>query len=289
MQIKTVLKTVIPTACVIIGVGAGTTYGLRGGPLSEQSVNGLKILFSSESLKLGEDNEIPINTQGRKIRRGFVSVSPYAADGDLMAPDSEDEAVVTERSAGGVFVRVVPVTAGKVHVVMSLVFADGTSDMASLDTEVKVSDDRPATVYLVRAGSDIGQWRGDMDIDVSNKSLKHGISLMATYQGGGKPVVIPDREVRFSTVVKPGSVTPIALNPTTGQVTGLAIGYALIVAEFRQMAAGICVDVRSDVQEGYNRVDCKDIDRGGVLLPKQSGEKQVPLPVVRPARNPGPQ
>jgi hypothetical protein len=83
----------------------------------------------------------------------------------------------------------------------------------------------------------------------------------------------------FKVIAADENNPPIAFNGTTGVITALRIGHALVQATFEGVSTLVCVNVQEDAGDGNDRTVCTDLVPPGMTAPK-SGFEDMSLPTV---------
>jgi len=84
--------------------------------------------------------------------------------------------------------------------------------------------------------------------------------------GKGKPIAIPAADVVYRTIAPIGQNKVIEIDPSTGLITPLHLGHALVETRFRESSTLTCVNV---VEDWISKIvsNCDDVLPPGLQLP----------------------
>jgi hypothetical protein len=214
-------------------------------------------------LKLEEPNEVPIELHGYKVRSAYVSVSYNDGYASRYPGFASYYATILYHPDGSAFFRFIPENLGKLHLQINVDFDDGYFDVAKLDTAEVVLPDRKPEKFYVNVGS-----RGTLYLDLTGKARGVVIDPMAVYTGAVHPVPIPTEYLQFKVIAKDESSPPISVDESTGTITALNYGHALVQTTFEGISTLNCISVQEDASSGANRLDCSELVPPGMTLPK---------------------
>jgi hypothetical protein len=250
-------------------------------------VNGrLQIPQLTQPLKLEEENEIPILLHGYKVHSAFAQWSYYTVDGYVMPPDDGNEAAVMYHADGSAYVKIVPEKLGKVQLTIVASFEDGGLANARADAEVIYPDRDPEKVYVTTEQRGNFQISGTIYMDRSQSSKMERLLPRALYKDAVHPVPIPATDVSFKLITAKESDPPISIDKSTGIVTALHIGHALIQTTFEGFTVLTCVDVMNNASDGSDRTVCSELVPAGMAAPLSGFENSDPPRKATPHKKP---
>lgn len=251
---------------------SGTSYKVKG------IVNGrLQIPALTQTLKLEEANKIPILVNGYKVHSAFAKWSYYTIDGHLMPPDGGNDVTVMYHSDGSAYVSIVPEKLGKLQIAMTVYFEDGGADVARVDAEVVYPDQKPEKFLVATMVTGHTRNSGTIYLDLSESSKHEGLEPIAFYKDAGHPVPIPPTDVSFKLITATESDPPISIDESTGIITALHTGHALIQTTFEGFTVLTCVDIMNNASDGSDRTVCPELVPAGMTAPVTGFEHDGPL------------
>jgi hypothetical protein len=251
---------------------SGTAYTVKG------IVNGrLQIPPLTQPLKLEEENEIPILLHGYKVHSADASWSYYYTNSQLAPEDDAKELTVMYHEDGSAYVKIVPEKLGKLQIAMAVYFEDGGGDVARVDGEVVYPDRKPEKAYVTTEQRGDFQISGTIYLDLSERSKMERLLPRALYKGAAHPVPIPLADVGFKLTTTKESDPPISIDNSTGIITALHIGHALIQTTFQGFSVLTCVDVMKNASDGSDRTVCPELVPAGMTAPLTGFEHDGPL------------
>jgi hypothetical protein len=226
-----------------------TGYRVKGAAKGRLSIPTL-----THPLKLEEPNEIPIELHGYRVHATHVDVSYNDGYASRYPGFAHWDATILYHRDGSTFFIIVPENLGKLHLQIDVDFDDGYFDVAKLDTaEVILPDRKPERFYV-----DDG-FHGTLYLDLTGKAKWSMMDALAVYTGAAHPVPIPPEYLQFKIMAKDESNPPISVDQSTGKITALRYGHALVETTFRGLSTLNCVSVQEDVSSGANRLDCSEL------------------------------
>ena len=231
-------------------------------------------------LKLAEENELVVLLHGYKVHTAIARFSYFDLAGNPLGTGGESEVTLKYRSDGTAYVSIVPERIGKAKLHIDVWFEDGVAQTAVTDTEVVFPDHRPEKFLVVRGGG-FSQTQGTVYMDLSELSNHSGLGPMAVYPGNEHPVPIPAQAVRFKLIAANENDPPITLDDTSGRITALHIGHALVESTFEGFSDLTCVDVMENSSDGGNRTNCSELVPPGRTVPSSGIEGKKPPSKVK--------
>jgi hypothetical protein len=228
-------------------------------------VNGrLQILPLIQPLKVGEENEIPIQLHGYKVHYAYVSWGYYQDGGTSWVRDGGNAATILRHEDGSTYVQIVPDKIGKLRLQVGAWFEGGGDEDGWIDAEVVFPDRKPEKFYI---GDDL-KASGTINLGLSNmSSSKATLDAKALYKDAVHPTPIPLKYLSFRLITATESDPPISLDESTGLITALHIGHALIMTTFQGMSTLTCVDVMKYDNDGSDPTVCKELVPEGMSPP----------------------
>jgi hypothetical protein len=236
-------------------------------------------------MKVTQPYRVVLDLHGFKIVSASVEWSFYW-DGVLRLFDGKAPAVTLEQNSDGkASFEVVPPTVGRAQLRIVLWFEDGFVASKRVNAQVVYPDEAPAElVVATRSGYD----EIDPILRVKLTGDKAGLFPGVVY-GKGKPIPIPAADVVYRTITPSGQNKPMEIDPSTGLITPMRLGHALVETRFKESSTLTCVNIVEDWTSGVVS-DCDDILPPGRQLPvkrTQLIQKLTPIP-PRSTPMPGP-
>ncbi len=223
----------------------------------------LSIPTLANPLKLEEPSEIPIELHGYAVHSAHVSVSYNDGYGSRYPGFADWEAPILYHRDGSAYITIIPENLGKLHLRIGVDFGDGYFDAAKLDiAEVVLPDGKPENFYV-----DVHS-HGTRYLDLTGRTKGVMMEPMAVYKGAAHPVPIPPQYLQFKVIAEDQRNPPISVDQSTGKITALNYGHALVQTTFGDLSTLNCVSVQEDVSSGANRLDCSELVPPGMALPK---------------------
>jgi len=235
----------------------------------------LEIPRQSQPLKLGEENEIAILFHHHKANKIYVRFDYLDDDGNEMFSGAETEAAITYHPMSDAVVKVVPESLGKAKLHFAVDFVDGAVQSEFLETETVLPDDKPEK-FLVERGGGGSRTVGTIYLGISGVSYHIFLGPMAVYGGTNRAVPIPATYVRFRLFTANDSDPPISFDETSGKITALHIGHALIESTFEGFSDLTCIDVMENASDGGDRTNCHELVPAGMKAPESGIDLSKP-------------
>ena len=222
-------------------------------------------------LKLGEENDISVQFHGFTVHSVIARFSYLDSTGNPLTDDPETEATIKYHSDGSAHIQVVPRKVGKATLHLEVRFSDGGMEGVFSDVDVTVPDEKPEK-FLVARGADDSETHGTLDLDLAATSNHINFGPMAVYSEHEGPVPIPVENVHFKIISANAANPPISVDPSSGRITTLHIGHALVQTTFEDCSDLICVDVMEDASDGGDRTNCAELVPSGMAAPLWGNE-----------------
>jgi hypothetical protein len=236
----------------------------------------LELSHQTEVLKLGRPNDVPVQLHGYAVHSAFASFTYFDSSGNTLFYGPDTEVTMKHHSDGSAYIEVVPERAGKAELQLGVFFADGGAQSATVVAEVTLPDEKPEK-FLVNRGGGSDRMKGTIYMDLSAMSNHINLEPMAVYSEHVGPVPIPDENVQYKTISANPADPPIRMDPSTGRITALHIGHALVQSTFEDFSELICVDVMEDASYGGDRTNCAELVPSGMAAPPWGDEgKKLP-------------
>ena len=241
----------------------------------------LQILPLPGPLKLAEANEIPLRTNGFRVHSAHATWSYYLPNGYTLTPDASKEVNVKYREGGQAYVEIVPEKLGKLQLQIHTCFEDGKDSFADVDGEVVLGDQKPDSFQIARGGTGYRKTEGTIYLDLSNRSKTAMLDPVAKFPGAENVSPIPADRVNFDLVASPNGDSPITINESTGLITALHGGHALIKSTFDGISVLTCVAVVENARFPGNGTVCQELVPPGTAAPKSGFENMGPPPKIK--------
>jgi len=228
----------------------------------------LELPHQTRPLKLGMPNNVPVQLHGYAVHSAFAQFTYLDSAGNTLFDGRETEAALKYNSDGSAYLVVVPERVGKAELWLGVYFEDGGAQSARVGVDVALPDEKPEK-FLVASGSDDGETRGLIYLDLSSISDHIRLGPEAIYSEDVGPVPIPDEDVQFKIISASAADPPIRLDPSTGWITALHLGHALVQTSFDDLYELTCVDVMEDASGGGDRTNCAELVPPGMTPPSE--------------------
>lgn len=241
----------------------------------------LQIPPLDQPLKLEAPNEIPILLHGYKVHDASATLT-FHDDQNRVTSQNFSEVVVSYRPDDSAYVTVIPERVGKMRLLISVDFEDRNSETHEVETEVTFPARKPDTIYVSRAGSGDGISE-TIKLDPTERSRHARLVPMALYGKSAHAVPIPARDVHFNLISATASEPPISIDQSTGTITALRIGHALVLTTFEGLSTLTCINVLQTVGDGSDRTECRELVPRGMTPPPTGLENMGSPPSVMPS------
>jgi hypothetical protein len=231
-------------------------------------VNGrLQILPLTQPLKVGEANDVPIQLHGFKVHSVYATWGYYKGESGSWVTDDGKEVTVLHHPDGSTYVQIEPMKIGRLRLQLGVWFEDGGDEDESIDAEVVFPDRKPEKIFTCRPESGDLKVSGTIYMDMTGMENKRGLCTMALYKDTVYPTPIPLKYLSFRLITDSENDPPISFDESTGIITALHIGHALIQTTFQDMSTLTCVDVLKVVTDGSDRTVCRELVPEGMAVP----------------------
>jgi len=239
-----------------------------------------------QPLKLEEANEIPISVHGFEVYSANVSWSYYAANRDLWPTDADMDVTVMYHTDGSAYITIIPEKLGKIRLALSACFADGGAAVDWADAEVILPERKPEKLYVLTPQCfSVGRC-GTLYMGLAKGSKRAGLLPTIVYQGALHPAPIPAELVTFQVISATEDDPPISIDKSTGKVTPLRVGHALVQTSFEGLSTLTCVEVMVDSSDGSDRTVCRELVPEGMAPPTSGFDPNFSAPKVKVRKQP---
>lgn len=246
----------------------------------------LQILPLTRLLRLEDENEIPILVHGYKVYSAFAKWRYYNVGGALETPDDGHEVTVFYHGDGSAFVKIVPENLGKLQLTMTACFEDGDFEAAWGDAEVVYPDRKPEKFLVARGGTGHTWTSGTIYMDLSESTRHKSLDPIALYKDAIHPVPVPAKDVSFKLITATEGDPPISIDKSTGDITALHIGHALIQTTFEGFSVLTCVAVLENAGFSGGGTVCSELVPTGMTAPLSGFENSDPPREATPHKKP---
>lgn len=245
-------------------------------------VGRVQIPTVTEPMKLAEPNPISLQSNGEKVTSVVASWAYYNSSGFIERPFNENDDIlpVSDDSSGSASVSVTPRRLGKVQLMLFISFADGGVERKTIDLQVGRSSRQPEKIVITPRGGDPTRDTPVLYLDLSETNRTERLFPAAIYKNVKNPVRLTASDVTFK-VINGGAAE---IDPSTGIVTALNLGQALLETSFGGVSTLTCIDVMENVGGGL-RSRCEDLLPPGRALPPSGMELDpTPPPAIKVRR-----
>jgi hypothetical protein len=207
--------------------------------------NLIDVVAPSQKLKLAEKNDIHL----RVYESGLSSIGITQYQGDIKSssfseiPGSYSQVPVTYQTDGSAVIQVTPLRLGDVWLVIRGGFPNGGLFVKRVMVEVELSSRQPQRL-MVAGGSGLpGTTR--ISLYLHKQPLKKVMQVFAFYDGIETPIAIDASAVVYKMRTNDDK-PPVELDETTGLLTPIHVGHALVESSFARLKALTCVVVEEN-------------------------------------------
>jgi hypothetical protein len=242
----------------------------------------LEIVAPAHPLNVAEDNPIEMNVHGATVARveceaGNSGCVPRDGYGKVPPP------LGFEQSANGkVVVQIFPaqLNTGDSEFKFAVLFADGGVARRTLSASVGFGTKRPRGINMPGGNDSYGNPNAPLRLFAPDHgrpaSPTTNLWIDACYDGIPGFVVLPPKVVTYR-VLSDEDQLPIQVDSTTGQVTALRPGQALLERRFRGLKSETCFVVAPSAEQ-----DAGDLSNCRVLRAKYAASLPEPPPPKTP-------
>jgi len=248
--------------------------------------NRLGLPSRTPTLRLAQQSDIPVQLHGYAVHSVFAVFEYLDSAGNPLFVSPGKEATVKYHQDGTAYIEVVPETVGKAHLRLEVCFEDGGAQSATVDADVILPDEKPVKFLVERGGGGGDRTTGTIYMDLSAMSNHINLGPMAVYSEGEKPVPIPDENVQYKIISANAADPPIRMDPTSGRITALHFGHALVRSRFEDFSDLTCVDVMENASDGGDRTNCAELVPVGMTAPLRGTEGKKPPSKIKVAPEP---
>lgn len=257
------------TFAILSVISSGAQSGLDAGAR-------VTVLQPDPLMKLSQPYRVVLDVHGFKVTNASVDWAFYS-DGVLRPFAARPSAVTLKQNSDGTdSFEVIPPTVGRARLRIVLWFNDGLVASKSVSAQIVYPDERPSDlVVATRSGYD----EIDPILKVKITGDKVGLFPGVVY-GQAKPIPIPAADVVYRVMIPAGQNQVLDINPSTGLITPLHLGHALVETRFRESSTLTCVSIVENLNLG-SASHCDDILPSGRQLPvkrTQLIQKLTPIP-----------
>jgi len=236
----------------------------------------VKINLGTQQMTVAQDNKVPLDLHGYAVSRivgSWKFSEPYIESQVIAEPEN---LTLQHAEDGSAYVNFVPIRLGKLQLRIYVAFKDGGFDTDSVEVNVdRLPEQAPQRFILsdpaVRI--DFKRKAGTLHLALSAHSPAELLIPVAFYQGINSPIPfnpIPAtllNDIVFTVVTRRNQRSPIAFNPSTGEVKAVMVGQALVKATLNGKSAYACVDVMPRADDWNQRSNCNDFLPPGLTEP----------------------
>lgn len=257
--------------------GHGQTEGQR---IPGIASGRLQIVNLPGTLYAGTANGIPISLGGYSAQKAYVSLEYYSQNGDLLPPEDYGTTVIRHHPDGTAYLDVSPTRAGKAHLEISVTFTDGNRDTASVDCSIEITSNAPSDFFINVSGRFDRGRTGTMYMDLTKSFTKRVLEPEAVFPDSTVPVVLTPKGVVFR-VIANDEMPAVSFDESSGTVSALHVGHALVIAEFRGRSVLTCIDVVGNARATGESTTCNELVPSGMTPPESSPADGTGLKMVR--------
>jgi hypothetical protein len=227
----------------------------------------VEAMVPPHKLILAEENEIPLVIHAKGIVSVGSGQTQYHGD-DGQTPDpvegSGADLPILYHSNGSAYVKVIPMRLGKVELLLSGRFPDGGVFFKRVMLDVDPPEHKPLKLVVGQGVSPqstspmifmhlAGQDRDSLNVNALYDNVKNLIAINPSF-------------VRY--IVRTRDNLPIIhLDESTGLITPVNVGHALVETWYGGKKNLTCVVVGQNIGDNYDRSRCKDLLASGEELP----------------------
>ncbi len=231
----------------------------------------LSIAAPSNAIHLAEPFEISLTLNGRGVRCVYtVQCYLHASNGPCFSrlPETIQIVPLLSRRDGSHYVTVTPLLSGPVGLIVTTEFSDGVFSEQTRDLTVEDSTQVPQKLSVTLTGSS-GQVSPVVLLSLQGPSegLFRRLIPIVLYASYPQPFQIAPSKVKF-TLKTAGDGEVVRLDPSTGSITPIALGHALVTTQFAGATTSTCIVVLQTHLDGVKNTNCKDLLQAGETSPR---------------------
>jgi hypothetical protein len=233
----------------------------------------VEILSPPGDLRLAEEAEIPlaihakglvsVNTGQSRYHNGTSSDAPGIFGSGVTLP-------ILHHEDGSAYIKVTPMGLGTIQLDIGGRFSDGGYFDKTIELQVGVPEHKPIKLVVGQGGMpnspspviflQIGPHRNSVNVNALYGNVKELIEIPASF-------------AKF-TVRSHDDPPAIHLDESTGIITPIHVGQALVITRFAGLKHLSCVIVTQNVFDGYVHPPCKNLLASGEALELPSMERR---------------
>jgi hypothetical protein len=248
----------------------------------QEQINSNKARFQiprlDHVLKLAEPNEIRMDLHGYKAISAISTWGYYDVDGHLIYPPNNNTQEAVQYDAdGSSYVTFIPTKLGTLSLTVAIRFEDGRVVNDVVNVQVGLPDRKPDR--LIVSQTSIPDKDADtLYLDLSTKEWLHP---EAFYHDVSQPMIIDAKYVKFNMTTLDND-PPITLDKSTGLITALHSGHALIETKYEGLSDRTCVIVSSTARQVDDHSRCKELYPPGESPPLKTFQPPKSIKMISP-------
>lgn len=250
----------------------------------------IEIVVPPQPLNVAEDNAIVMKVHGSTVARVECDSGNTGCTRRYGYTKPPLPFTFQQQGDGNVLLRVFPGTLGAVEFSFSVFFADGGVAHKTLPANVGFGTKQPRGINMPCGNDSYGNPNLPQEMVAQNPgwqgSTTMGLWINACFDGIPGFVVIPPKELTYR-VLSEGDKPAISVDSSTGQVTALEQGQALLEREFRGLKTQTCFVVAPSAEPYAGDLsNCRDLRaKYGAPLPEPPPHPNVPhIPEIQRAQ-----
>jgi hypothetical protein len=245
----------------------------------------LDVANEQQGVILAQPNQIPINLHGFAAHFARGMWTGYDNGGGRIPSHSDDiDLPISIRPDGSAFATVTPLEMGKLRLTIVVAFEDGGVASKFTDLYVAPPDSPPEKIIAVADGG-TRYHSGHAYLDLSHLGvMKGGLAVRAFYPGVEQSVPIDSKMVNYTILSGNENSAPFAIDASTGTITPVHAGHALVQTSFKGLSRFTCVVVMDHSQSAFDHSNCDEQMPPGLPKLPEIDEGSPPLQPAGPRR-----
>ena len=246
-------------------IPAAQSHGLSQGSIRNDLVD---IEAPSQKLKLAEENDIHLLIHARGLTSVTIAQSERGQNTSRYfdIPESHVDVPVTYHADGSAVIRVTPLRLGEIGLSIRGAFPDGSVFIKKVMLDVEPPARQPLKVFAAEAAGQNSTPR--ILLYLQKQGGQKFLQVHAVYDGVKEPIPIDSNAVVYR-VRTNDDTPPVELDETTGLLTPIHVGRAIVESSFAGQETLTCVvvnekfDLNTAVGEHSN---CEELLHSGEKL-----------------------
>ena len=231
----------------------------------------LSVAAPSTVVRLSEPVDIHLLLKGPGVKCvQTVQCHLDTREGECMSrlPATVQIVPVLSRPDGSHYISFIPLIAGRVGLVVTAEFSSGVFSEQSTSFTVEYPTRIPDKLNVALSGMS-GQISSivPLSLEEAERGTTRRLIPNVLYANSPKPFPLEPARVKF-TVKTAGGMQVVRVDPSTGTITPVALGNALVITQFAGAVTTTCVVVVPTNLDTPKKTNCADLEQPIYTLPQ---------------------